>query len=241
MSTKPLALVVWAPGTNCHEDMADAFELAGAEANIVTLQELATSKTRLSDAQLIGLPGGFSFGDHFGSGRLLAFELAIRLRDQLLEAIRKQIPMIGICNGYQALTAMGLLPGGGSVERPTMALDFNLSARFEHWHDVDVYLYALKNRCVWTNGLDGTVISIPTAHGEGRQVTDKEVNIIATYGSYAGTADYPASPSGSHIAGTCDPTGLVMGMMPHPERRVDDIHGGSGGLLIFQAGVNSLA
>jgi phosphoribosylformylglycinamidine synthase len=240
MSRKPRALVLWTPGTNCHEEMVFAFSEAGAIAEIVTLNQLSGNRS-LCEGDLIGLPGGFSYGDHFGSGRVAALDFCLRFQDQLLEALERKIPMIGICNGFQILVAMGLLPGGGSVENPTAALDFNLRGNFEHWHDVKLVLYEPEGSdSVWTKGLAGQVISVPVGHGEGRLVTDEPVRVIATYGTAGGDASYPASPNGCPVAGISDSSSLIMGMMPHPERRVDDLHGGSGGLLIFQSGVNAV-
>jgi phosphoribosylformylglycinamidine synthase len=233
---KPVALIPWAPGTNCHEETARAFELAGARSVIRPLK-----KGGLAECDLLGLSGGFSWGDHFGSGRVVAFDLANWLRDELLGVIERKTPIIGICNGFQILVNLGLLPGGRRLGEPTAALDFNQQFRFEHWHKVQLCLHEPTGTdCVWTRGLDGRQIYLPVAHGEGRLITRQEVKIIATYGTATGDASYPTSPNGSAIAGICDESGLVMGMMPHPERRVDELHGGSDGLCIFQAGVQAV-
>jgi phosphoribosylformylglycinamidine synthase I len=238
---KPVAFVLEFPGSNCHHESANAFHKAGAEPRIVLLSELRSGRCKLTEADLICFPGGFSFGDHFGAGRVAAFELVQNplLRDQL-EAVReRRTPMIGICNGFQILVAAGLLPGDGPIGQPTTLLDLNLSARFEYWSEVEVVLHAPTNS-LWTTGLDGLTIKLPVAHGEGRLVGSQTGQIIATYGSYQGEADYPISPNGSAIAGVCSDDGSVAGFMPHPERRTNDLHGGSQGLQIFRNGVKAV-
>lgn len=236
--TKPTVFVLWFPGTNCHREMARAFEKAGASATVVLLRELIDGRRRLTDSDIIGFPGGFSFGDHFGSGRVAAFDLLSRFRNQLLDARERHVPMLGVCNGFQILVAAGLLPGDGRIGERTALLDHNRSARFEHWSETRVVLRD-PGTCLWTRGLDGREVVMPVAHGEGRLVGPhpERWKVMATYGTPEGTADYPASPNGSPIAGICDPTGEVCGLMPHPERRIDALHGGDDGLAIFQAGV----
>src|SRR3989344_5188308 len=103
--SKPKALVLWFPGTNCHHEMMRAFKLAGADSHLVLLKSLLEGKRRLTEADLIGIPGGFSFGDHFGSGRVAALELVAWFLDQLLELKERQVPILGICNGFQILVA----------------------------------------------------------------------------------------------------------------------------------------
>ena len=238
---KPKVILPFFPGTNCHHEMAHAFALAGAEPEIVLLSSLVVGRRRLTDADLIGLAGGFSFGDHFGSGRVAAYELVHRFRDQLLLARERRIPMLGICNGFQILVAAGLLPGDGPVGEPNAILDLNLSAKFEHWGNTRVVLHEPSGiNCVWTKGMDGVSMRLPVAHGEGRIVGDGKWSIVGTYGTNEGVAEYPTSPNGSPVAGICDPTGVIAGFMPHPERRVDELHGGSQGLLIYSVGVESV-
>jgi len=242
---KPRALVLWFPGTNCHHEMMQAFEKAGARAELALLNVLQQGKQKITDADLIGIPGGFSFGDHFGAGRVAAFELVSRFREQLLDVRLKKIPIIGVCNGFQILAATGLLPGSGEIDEPIAILDLNLSARFEHWGNTRMVLHEpVGVECVWTSGMDGLPMRLPVAHGEGRLVGGKDSahwKVVGTYGTDEGTADYPASPNGSPIAGICDASGTIAGFMPHPERRIDDLHGGSLGLLIFQAGVAAVS
>lgn len=240
---KPRATVIWAPGTNCHHEMLRAFHLAGADSRLVLTSNLASGREKLYETDLLGFPGGFSWGDHFGAGRMQALDLLNRLRDQLLEAKARRVPMIGVCNGFQVLVSAGLLPGG-ELGVPEAALYMNASANFEHWNHTPVCFFGRHaRRCHWTSGLASmTTMTLPVAHGEGRLVflENKPRNVVATYGSPAGVAAYPISPNGSYVAGICDDSGLVFGLMPHPERRIDSLHGGDWGLDIFRCGVEAV-
>ena len=236
---KPLAMIPWFPGTNCHHEMARAFEASGARVEIVQYTKLLNHTVSLTEADLVGLAGGFSFGDHIRSGAIAACDLVWLLRDQL-EALRaRRIPILGVCNGFQILVEAGLLPGDGKIGDHAAVLDTNLSGRFEHWTQIPIYFR--HDGCVWTNGLDGVSFTLPVAHGEGRLVpaASPDYHVVATYGSLAGDAN--KSPNGSPIAGICSPDGLVMGMMPHPERRIDKLRGGEQGLAIFRAGVGAVS
>ncbi|MFA4873395.1 MAG: phosphoribosylformylglycinamidine synthase subunit PurQ [Patescibacteria group bacterium] len=235
---RPIVLVPWFPGTNCHPEMAHAFELAGARAEVVPLQQLIDGRRGLHEADLIGIAGGFSWGDHLGAGRVAAVDLQHLLRAQLALVMERGIPILGVCNGFQILVASGLLPGPGQKA----ILDLNLSARFEHWGDTKIHLHQPRGvQCIWIEGLDGMEITLPVAHAEGRLVYPEGtmLDIVATYGSQKGSTKYPASPSGSPIAGICDSTGTIMGMMPHPERRVHRLLGDQG-WPIFRAGVKAV-
>ena len=241
---KPRVIIPWFPGTNCHWETKHAFEKAGADGRIVLLKQLLDGRVRLTDADLIALAGGFSWGDHLRAGYVAAMDFVYLLRDQLLEAVERQIPMIGICNGFQMLVTAGLLPGGQGIGKPTALLDNNASARFEHWNRTVIYLHKPSGiDCLWVKGLDGHKMYLPVGHGEGQLVLldgSAVLNVVATYGTMSGDASYPVSPNGSAVAGICDPTGRIIGLMPHPERRTDSEHGGAYGLPIFQAGVNAV-
>jgi phosphoribosylformylglycinamidine synthase I len=241
--SKPRVHILYAPGINCHHETADAFRLAGARPEFIHLTaDLLEGRKRLTDCDLLAMPGGFAFGDHVAAGRIVAIDLLYRLREQLLEVREKKIPTVGICNGFQFLILTGLLPGTGEIGEAKALLDRNLSATFEsRWVDV----FVQKTDCVWTRGLQGRCLHIPVAHGEGRLllVDDfDDANTVLRYGSAKGTLEYPANPNGSPggRAGICDTSGLILGLMPHPERAIYPWHGSEDGLHIFKAGVSAV-
>jgi phosphoribosylformylglycinamidine synthase I len=234
--------VLCAPGTNCHEETAAALELAGARAELVLLSDLLQGRARLDQYQAAVLPGGFSYGDHLGAGRIFATVLIARLRDQLMGFLAAQKPLLGVCNGFQALAESGLLPGRTPGKR-WMALLENQSARFE---DRKIRLAVSSEKCVWTEGLAGEVLEMPSAHGEGRpllcRAPDGEpalpARVVFRYVDAEGqlTLRYPENPNGAPdaIAGITDETGLVLGLMPHPERASLPAHYSQDGLKLFR-------
>lgn len=249
MST-PKALIPVALGTNRDHDLAVAFKAAGAEAECVPLTALRSGEVSLADFQLLGVPGGFSYGDSLGAGRLFGLDLAGWFADQLHAAVAREIPIIGICNGFQALVRAGLLPGNEQAA----VLTENRSNRFEcRWVTLD----PASTRSVWTKDLSEP-LRCPIAHGEGRFVADDLASLeaadqvalryLANDGSPAADG-YPANPNGSagDVAGVCDTTGLVLGLMPHPENHVhprqDPLRGRTTGglcLPLFEAGVSAI-
>jgi phosphoribosylformylglycinamidine synthase len=203
--SRPVALVVVAPGTNRNRDVADALELAGAQPHTALISDVVDRPRLLEDVHMIVVPGGFSHADSLGAGRVFALTLALRLGDRLRAFVDSGRPVIGICNGFQTLVRAGLLPG---------ALGHNAGGRFQcEWVTLDPQ----PGRCIWTRGLDP--FDCPIAHGEGRYVHSDVVALDAA-GQVA--LRYRVDPNGSAgaVAGVCDETGLVLGLMPHPENHV---------------------
>jgi phosphoribosylformylglycinamidine synthase subunit PurQ / glutaminase len=248
---KPKALVLQAHGSNRDFDVIEALTFAGADATGIPLNELRGNKRLLSEFQLLVIPGGFSYADALGAGKLLALDLTSYFADEISAFVGSGKPVLGICNGFQALVKSGILPGNSDGA----TLTFNAQGHFEcRW----VTLQPVSQKCIWTKGL-GKLLDCPVAHGEGNfQTTERfplsafiETDQIAlTYkGSDGSTADgkYPINPNGSilDIAGICNPQGNVLGLMPHPEnhihphqhpQRTRDIRDRSG-LALFRNGV----
>ena len=234
---KPKILILHATGSNRDREAAWACELAGGAPEIVHINQLIAGERRLKDYQMLILPGGFSYGDDLGAGKLWAVALRHRLAGEMAAFVEAGRPVLGICNGFQALVKAGLLPGD-RPDRPdrfskpvrstdqTATLTRNDSAQFEcRW----VYLQAQpESPCVFTRSLT-ELIYCPVAHGEGKFVARDAGTLaeIEAGGSvalrYVGTdgrpAGYPWNPNGSqaNIAGVCNPAGTILGLMPHPE------------------------
>lgn len=219
----PKVLVLTGDGINCERETARAFALAGADPRIVHVNDLLANPRSLADYQAMAFPGGFSFGDDLGSGQVLALKISLQLGDELREFVNAKKPVIGICNGFQALTKLGLLPEPFGVR--SMALARNTSGHFmNRW----VGLEAEKNSvCIWTKNLteNGAAFGLPARHGEGRVVFrqgEEEVihRTLSQNGQIALRYDAEVNGSYARIAGICDPSGLVFGLMPHPEAAV---------------------
>lgn len=254
----PKAIIITAAGINCERELAHAFELAGAQVELVHLNRLLERPALLERFDLIGLPGGFSYGDAVAAGRVAAQLMRQTLYGQLVSAIERGTPIIAPCNGFQIAVQIGLLPGPEADEpwpqiapRPTTALAQNESARFvDRWCPIEV---PVETRCVWTQGLafDADTGLLPIAHGEGRFVAPDDVcHRLAGDGQIALRYSSDANPNGStgDIAGICDRSGLVLGLMPHPERytrwtqhpwwtQLDEQSGDPPGLQMFQNAV----
>ncbi len=207
-TSKVPAIVIAGPGTNRDRDVVAALEMAGACAQTVLASELIADPTLLDRARLAVVAGGFSYADSLGAGRMLALDLSVGVGDELRSFVAAGRPLIGICNGFQVLTRSGLLPG---------ALGHNAAGTFDcRWVELAPEPASV---CVWTAGLDDD-IHCPIAHGEGRYVHDDPAALAAAGQvalRYAG-----ANPNGSvaDIAGVCDTTGVVLGLMPHPENHI---------------------
>ncbi|HEY6586237.1 MAG TPA: phosphoribosylformylglycinamidine synthase I [Candidatus Methanoperedens sp.] len=222
----PKVLVLTGYGINCDIETRHAFKLAGAEAERVHINDLISAKERLSDYHILAFPGGFSFGDDIASGKVLANMVKYNIGEQIQEFIGSGKLIIGICNGFQAMVKMGLLPGfNGDYSTQEVTLTFNDSGRFE---DRWVHLKANeRSKCVFTKGIDR--IYLPVRHGEGKFIAKspqvfaglkKGNHIVFQYTDVQGNpAGYPHNPNGSidNIAAICDETGRIFGMMPHPE------------------------
>mgnify|MGYP003351381988 CR=1 FL=1 len=213
-------LILTGDGINCERETARAFSLVGADPVIVHVNDLLENPRRLHEFEAAAFPGGFSFGDDLGSGQVLALKVSLLLGDELRGFLEAKKPVIGICNGFQALTKLGLLPEPFGVRK--MALARNSHVHFlDRWIDLEPEKASI---CLWTRNLQGP-FSLPIRHGEGRVVFAKgEEESIHRQLSHAGqiALRYTEDVNGSHgrIAGVCDPTGLVFGLMPHPEAAI---------------------
>ena len=261
----PRVAVLSGFGINCETETMAVFEMAGAKADRVHVNRLVNGELDLEDYHIMAVPGGFSFGDHLGSGRLMGNRLRFGLREQVRKFVKSGKPVIGICNGFQVLVKMGLLPGDDDVSlTQTASLALNDSGHYENrWATLE---FDSRSHCIWTKGM--TRIRVPVRHGEGKFVTaDKTLlddwseagQLVVKYvdpsSEYPSSSDevlpYPISPNQSwrNIAGVCDPSGLVFGLMPHPEAnhstwlgatwtREDIEHGEGEGMIIFRNAVN---
>lgn len=223
---QPRVLVLRAAGINCDEETAAACELAGGRVERVHINRLAAGEVHLLDFAALVIPGGFSYGDHVGAGKLLAVDLIHRLGDALQRFVAEGRPVLGICNGFQVLVKAGLLPES-ALGRQSVTLAQNAGGHYEcRWTRL---IANPASPCLFTKGLDEP-LALPVGHGEGRFVADDDLlavlvakqQIVAQYIDERGTpaTSYPHNPNGSAraIAGICNPAGNVFGLMPHPDR-----------------------
>lgn len=216
---QPKALILRTAGTNCDAETAHAFQLAGATTQSVHLNRIIENPAILRDFQLLAFPGGFSYGDDIAAGKILANQITHHLRDAVRGFVDAGKPIIGICNGFQVLVKTDLLPGTvAGATGQTATLVHNDSGRFiARW----VKLSAKSDKCIWTRGLSD--LELPIAHGEGKFVPATEAIRKALHDNDQIAMVYSEeNPNGSTdaIAGVCDATGLIFGLMPHPERHV---------------------
>ena len=224
---KPKVLVLKAAGINCDAETAFAFESAGAQTEFVHINQLVSGGKRLADYQVFVLSGGFTYGDDIAAGKILANELKSKLFDAIKDFVAAGKLIIGICNGFQVLVRAGILPGHIDFEQEVTLTNNDSGVFQDRW----VYLKNAASPCIWTKGLP-EVIYLPIAHGEGKFIPKNEDvlerlrcqgQIVFTYCDSRGqSGDYPVNPNGSidSIAGICDTTGRVLGLMPHPERHI---------------------
>ena len=244
MAKQVRAVVISGNGTNCEREVANACRLAGAEVvDIVHVAELLSGRVRLDDYHFLNLAGGFLDGDDLGSAKAGANRLthaAIKdseetLSDQLQRFIADGKLIMGVCNGFQLMIKMGLLPAlGGDYRKQSATLTFNEGGRFE---DRWCYLKVdQESPCVFTRGLQG--IYLPVRHGEGKFVVESDKVLQEIEAQHLAVVkysdaeyrspimDYPLNPNGSMaaIAGICDESGRLFGLMPHPEAYVHRTH-----------------
>lgn len=229
---KPRVLVLRSPGTNCDAETAWAFEQAGGDARFEHINRLMENPALIEEYQILCFPGGFSYGDDVGAGRILASQVEHHLRDVVVRFRDAGKLVLGICNGFQVLVKTGLLVPPDDQGLP-VTLTWNNNGRYTcQW----VNLKRISQRCVFLQGSE--FLYLPIAHAEGRFVVrDDEVldglveadcvalRYVNSDGSN-GCVPWPANPNGSddNIAGICDESGQILGLMPHPERNVDPTH-----------------
>jgi len=228
---KPKAIVIRVGGTNCDLETVNALNLVGFDTDLVHINELIRGEKNLIDYNLLVIPGGFSFGDYISAGKIFAIELYYRLRQQIEQFVNKKNSyIIGICNGFQVLVKLGLLPSPNFLQKVT--LTYNDSGKFEcRW----IYLKVNKNNPSPLKNLP-EIIQLPVAHAEGKFFAEDKIveelknknQILFQYCDNNGdtTVGYPLNPNGSvlNIAGITDETGHIVGLMPHPERFIIPHH-----------------
>ncbi len=253
---KVKVLVLRAAGTNCNKETVFAFEQAGAASETVHINRLRETPDLLNNYQVLVIPGGFSYGDDISAGKIFAVRLRHELGDRLSEFVQGDKLVLGICNGFQVLVKTGLLPEpelkGEFSQKVT--LSDNDSGKYE---DRWVWLKSCSKKCKFINA--GEMIHIPVAHGEGKfiprddqvlkQLHEKDQVVFRYVDEQGNPGSFPINPNGSvdDIAGICDPSGKIFGLMPHPERHIDVTQSPnqttfkgkakSGGMKIFEKAV----
>ena len=235
-------LILRTAGTNCDQETAYAFKQAGSEVESVHINRFIKKRTSLKKYHILAIPGGFTYGDDVASGKILANEIKFNLKQQLTKFISDGKLIIGICNGFQVLVKMGLLPGFTKLKdhKIEATLSLNDSGMFnDKWVHLKGQETAMEidqkgkeqSKCVWTKNLP-EVIYLPIAHAEGKFIPKNKVvldrlrkngQVVFRYTDPGGKkSGYPYNPNGSvdDIAGICDPTGRIFGLMPHPERNI---------------------
>jgi phosphoribosylformylglycinamidine synthase len=262
---KPRTLILRTAGTNCDLETAHAFELAGATTERVHLNRVLADPGLLDRFQMLAIPGGFSYGDDIAAGKILANQIVHHLGDAMRAFVDAGKPVIGICNGFQVLVKTNLLPGplAGQTGQ-TATLTNNTSGRFvDRW----IALHSRSRKCIWTRELPESGLELPIAHGEGQfvpkdeavrkalEANDQIALLYAKPEALARGDGGDINPNGSvdSIAGVCDATGLVLGLMPHPERFVErtqhpgwtaigpDLPTAGAGLALFESAVRYCA
>jgi phosphoribosylformylglycinamidine synthase len=229
---QPRVLVLRAPGSNCDQESGFAFDLAGGKSSFVHINQLVEQPNLINDFQILCLPGGFSYGDDIAAGRILASQMQSRLSDVLAEFHAAGKLILGICNGFQVLIKSGFLLPPDDEGLPA-TLTWNESGKYiDCWVNVKTD----NTKCVFLTGVDQ--MYLPIAHAEGKFVPRNQTildqlsnnhQLALKYcrpGGINGQVPFPHNPNGStaHVAGVCDETGRIFGLMPHPERHIDPTH-----------------
>jgi phosphoribosylformylglycinamidine synthase subunit PurQ / glutaminase len=272
---QPKVFVLRTAGTNCDIETAHAFQKVGAQTTPIHINQWLKNKSLIHQFHILALPGGFSYGDDIGAGVILAAEMRYHLTEDIIKFIRAGNLVLGICNGFQVLVRLGLLPGLVLKQimkdkKPVVSKETPINLVPEstltgndsgHYDDRWVYLKKVSKRCVFTKNWDRPIVYLPVAHAEGKFIPENSKvlqqlkandQIVFQYVDELGrlTNKYPANPNGSTagIAGICDPTGRVLGMMPHPERYSEiynhprwtreKLKDPTDGMLIFQNAVS---
>ena len=218
----PRVLILRTAGTNCDRELAAGFRLAGGEPEVVHLNRVLAEPSMLDQADILALPGGFSYGDDIAAGRIFATRLTHDLRAPLERLVTRGVPILGICNGFQVLVKAGLLPDPSAWTQQVSLVDTRRGRFDTRWVDLEA---PADSRCIWTRGLPPRFL-MPAANAEGRFVAPPEVlAALEANGQVAlryavGTAGAEGNGSDGNIAGICDASGRVFGLMPHPERDV---------------------
>ena len=228
----PRVLILRAPGTNCDGETAFAFHQSGAESDVIHINRLRENPALTRQYQVLCIPGGFSYGDDVAAGRILANQLRHHLADAIAEFKEAGKLVLGICNGFQVLIKSGMLLQ--AQETPVATLTWNDSRQFEdRWVDLGV----ASSKSVFLRGIKS--MYLPIAHAEGKfvvreerqlQQLDAEGQLVLRYasqqGEWSGPLAFPENPNGSvaNVAGICDDSGRILGLMPHPERYIDRTH-----------------
>lgn len=224
---QPRILILRAPGTNCDTETAYAFQCAGGLPDVLHLNRFLEAPRLAADYQVLCIPGGFSYGDDVAAGRIFANQLRRHLGDVLQEFHATGKLILGICNGFQVLVKSGLLDTD-DAQGPAASLAWNASGRFlDRW----VHLRTEGSNCVFLAGIER--MFLPIAHAEGQFVVRDEESLAQLeqagqlalrYVADGAEDDYNPNGSMADVAGICDATGRVFGLMPHPERHIDPTH-----------------
>ena len=215
---KPNVLILRAPGVNCNNETAFAFEQAGAVAEQIHINRLLEQPRLLDKYQVLCFPGGFSYGDDIAAGRILANQIRHHLKGAIADFIAAEKLILGICNGFQILIKSGILLADDTAGTPA-TLDWNESGIF---HDNWVRLHIDGAKCVFLKGI--TAMYLPVAHAEGRFIArnTEAFTVLEANGQLVLRYESEDNPNGAqgNVAGVCDATGRVFGLMPHPERHI---------------------